>query len=285
MVAQPAGVHGRRHEVVAERVHGHERREPDRVAEVVAVGAARERRAGGRLGREEARLRLAAQHAPHEREGEPGEVRAAAHAAHDHVGLLARHLHLRDRLLADHRLVEADVVEHRAERVVGVLVARGDLDGLGDRDPERAGRVRGLAPARLGGVARRADHGGAPALHHRAPVGLLVVARADHVDDALEAEQAARERQGGAPLAGAGLGREPLHAGLPCWRRPARLRCSACASRPGRRPRTCSRCAPAYRARARGGARGRAASAATACRRRAPARGSRPPGPPTPPGR
>ena len=66
----------------------------------------------------------------------------------------------------------------------------------------------------LGRVARRADHRGAPALHHRAPVGLLVVARADHVDDALEPEQAAGERERRAPLAGAGLGGEPLDAGL-----------------------------------------------------------------------
>ena len=33
-----------------------------------------------------------------------------------------------------------------------------------------------------------------------------------------------------------------------CCRRPARRRCSACASRPGRRPRTCNRCARGYRA-------------------------------------
>ena len=54
--------------------------------------------------------------------------------------------------------------------------------------------------------------------------------------------------------------------GLAGCSRPARRRCSACASRPARRPRTCSRCAPGYRARARAGGRGRAASAARACR-------------------
>ena len=214
VVAQPARVHRRRHEVVPERVHRHQRREPDRVAEVVAVGAARERGAGGRLRGEEARPRLAAQHAPHEREREPGEVRAAAHAAHHHVRLVARHLDLGQRLLADHGLVQADVVQDRAERVVRAGVAGGDLDRLRDRDAERAGRMRGLAAPRLGGVAGRADHARAPALHHRAAVGLLVVARADHVDHALEPEQAAGERQRRAPLARARLGGEPLDAGL-----------------------------------------------------------------------
>ena len=56
-------------------------------------------------------------------------------------------------------------------------------------------------------------------------------------------------------------------------RRPAGRRCSACASRPARRPRTCSRCAPASRARPRGAGRGTAASGATAGRRRGPASG------------
>ena len=107
VVAEPAGVDRRRHEVVAERVHRHQRRHPDRVAEVVAVLAARQRRAGGRLGREEAHLRAAAQDGADERERQPGEVRAAADAADDHVGLLAGHLHLLDRLLPDHGLVQA----------------------------------------------------------------------------------------------------------------------------------------------------------------------------------
>ena len=57
---------------------------------------------------------------------------------------------------------------------------------------------------------------------------------------------------------------------LACCSRPAAPRCSACASRRARRPRTCSRCAPACRAPARGGARGTAATASTGGRRRGP---------------
>ena len=55
VVAKAAGVDRRRDEVVAERVHRHQRRQPGGVAEVVAVDAAGQRRAGGRLGGDEAR--------------------------------------------------------------------------------------------------------------------------------------------------------------------------------------------------------------------------------------
>src|SRR6266513_108615 len=49
-----ARAHGRRHEVVAERVHRHQRRQPDGVPEVVPVGAAGQGGTGGRLGGHEA---------------------------------------------------------------------------------------------------------------------------------------------------------------------------------------------------------------------------------------
>ena len=53
-------------------------------------------------------------------------------------GNAARELHLGDRLLPDHGLVEQHVVEHAAERVGGVVAAGGVLDRLGDRDAEAA---------------------------------------------------------------------------------------------------------------------------------------------------
>ena len=207
-------MHGWRHEVVTERVHRHQRRHPDGVAEVVAVDAAGERRACGRLGCEEPRLGVAPQNLPDERERQAREVRPAADAPDDHVWLLAGHRHLRDRLLADDRLVQAHVVEHRAKRVVGVIALGGDLDGLGDRDPERPRRMARVGFAGLRQIRRRAVDGCAPGLDHRAAIGLLVVARADHEHLALDAEQRACERERGAPLPGAGLRREPLDPGL-----------------------------------------------------------------------
>ena len=65
----------------------------------------------------------------------------------------------------------------------------------------------------LGDVRRRAVHGRAPGLHHRSPVRLLVIARADHPDLAFEPEQPARERERRSPLPGAGLGRQLLDPG------------------------------------------------------------------------
>ena len=195
VVAQPAGVHRRRHEIVAQRVHGQQWGQPGGVAEVVAEQAAGQRRAGRRFGRDEPGLRLAAQHPARERERQPGEVRATANAADHHVRLVTGQFHLRDRLDADHGLVQQHVVEHRAQRVVGVLVLGRDLDGLGDGDAQRARGVLLLRAAGLRELGRGAVHRGAPGLHHRAPVGLLVVARADHEDLALQPEQGAGERQ------------------------------------------------------------------------------------------
>ena len=61
----------------------------------------------------------------------------------DDVGERAGELHLRERLLADDRLVQEHVVEHAAERVGRVLAPRRVLDRLGDRDPEAARASRG----------------------------------------------------------------------------------------------------------------------------------------------
>ena len=54
----------------------------------------------------------------------------------------------------------------------------------------------------------------APGLHHEPPERLLVEADADHVDLAFQAEEAARHGERAAPLARAGLGRQPLDAEL-----------------------------------------------------------------------
>ena len=112
MVAQAAGVDGRRHEAVAERVHLDQRRQADRVAEVVGVAAAGQGRAGFGLDGEDARRAALAQLLADERKGQPGEVRAAADAADHHVGVLPCEVHLLERFLADDRLVQQHVVEH-----------------------------------------------------------------------------------------------------------------------------------------------------------------------------
>src|SRR5450756_534780 len=104
-----------RDEVVAERVHEQLRRHARLVAKVVAVLAGRERRASLRLDRDQTRVALAFELAAVVRERDAREVASAAHAADDDVGLVLGELHLSDALLADDRLVQTHMVEHRAE--------------------------------------------------------------------------------------------------------------------------------------------------------------------------
>ena len=102
------------------------------------------RRTGGRLDRDHPDVPLVAQLLADEREGDAGEVRAAAGAADHDVGISVGHLHLLDRLEADDGLVHEHVVEHAAERIFGVGVLGRDLDRFGNRDAEAARRIRML---------------------------------------------------------------------------------------------------------------------------------------------
>ena len=91
----------------------------------------------------------------------------------------------------------------------------GVLDGLADREPERAGVVRRLGedlPPVLRVEARAGHDLGAVRLHEDPPVRLLVVARPDHVHLDLEVEDRPGEGERAPPLAGPRLGREPGHA-------------------------------------------------------------------------
>ena len=103
-------------------------------------------------------------------------------------------------LEADHGLVQQDVVEDGAERVVRVRPGGRVAHRVADRRAERSGVVRV--------VDRRRDDLATPDLHHHPSVRLLFVRRPDHVDLAFEAEQRRGERQRAPPLAGAGLRRQ-----------------------------------------------------------------------------
>src|SRR5260370_22181094 len=81
VVTEAAGMDALRNEAVAESVHLHQRRHLPRVAKVVGVLAARNRRAGLWLRGEEAGLGLALQPVAQERERQAGEVAAAADTA------------------------------------------------------------------------------------------------------------------------------------------------------------------------------------------------------------
>ena len=141
VVAQPAGVDARRHEAVAQRVHLDQRRQ---------LASCRRSRSGtGRgssTGRSAARRPRSGSPCPSslcadEGERQAGEIAAAADAADHHVGEVADQLHLLLRLQADDGLVQHHVVQHAAERVLGVLAGDGRLDRLADGDAQAAGAV------------------------------------------------------------------------------------------------------------------------------------------------
>ena len=217
MVAQAARVQGRRHEVVAQREHLEERRGHGHVAEVVPVLSLRQGRARGRLHGHQPRLLSLHQILSREGKRDSGEVGSASGAPDDHVGVFPGQLHLLQGFQADHRLVQADVVEHASQRVAGSGVRHGVLDRLGDRDAQGSGGV-GVLRAKLAselGLARRTRMNGcSPGFHGHAAVGLLPVAGAHHVDVALDVEQLAGQGQGTSPLAGTGFGGQALDPGL-----------------------------------------------------------------------
>lgn len=108
---------------------------------------------------------------------------------------------------ADDGLMKQDVIEDRAEGVVGVGGLQGLLDGLADGDAERTVGIGGFGEdgAAGGGLAGGAGvDGGAPGSHHRGAVGFLIVAATGHVEVAAEAEAGAGVGERAAPLAGAG---------------------------------------------------------------------------------
>ena len=196
-------------EVAAESIHLCERSDLAGVAEVIGVFASGERRAGGRLNRNEVRVLLTADLIAHERGDKAAEVGAAAGAADDDVGVFVIHLHCRLGFNADYALMQQHLVEHRAEHVAAVVGGDGGFDCFGDSAAERAGGVGHLGEYRsacIGGVAGAGDYLCAEGLNDVLAEGLLIVAALDHVDGKVEAEVSAGHRERRAPLTCTGLG-------------------------------------------------------------------------------
>ena len=211
VVPETARVDGVRDEVLAQRVHLHERGQSRHVAVVVSELALGHGRAGGRFDGHDPRLRPG-QVLADERERQTGEVGAAPGAPEDEVGRgLPEHLELFEGLLADDRLVQAHVVEDGTQGVAGLGVARRHLDRLRHRHTQRTGGVGVLGeegPARLGQVGGARVDGRAEGLHEHPAVRLGLEGRLDLPDLHLDAEGLTGERQRRAPLTGAGLGGE-----------------------------------------------------------------------------
>src|SRR6202030_3749812 len=146
-------------------------------AEIIGVLAARQARAGRGLAGDDARLGTVTQARADKREGNTGEIAAAAGAADDDVGIVAGHLELRHRLLPDDGLVQQYMVEDAAEGIFGAGVLRGDFHRLADGDPQAPRRIRMLRqilPPGICFLTGARDALGAPSLHQRLAVGLLL---------------------------------------------------------------------------------------------------------------
>ena len=142
------------------------------------------------------------------------------------------------------------VVEHAAQRVAGLGVRGGHLDGLGDGDAQRPGAVGiGLEDGPAGGGQRCWASGGPS--RRRSPssaAGTASGRRRPRPARSRTPGRTGRRRRPGPCPTGRRRSRWSASARRP-WRcsTPAAPRCWACASRPARRPRTCSRSGPACR--------------------------------------
>jgi len=199
----------RRDEVVAEGVHLEHRGQLRRIAEIEGIHAFGHAGAGHRFDGQEARRLAVSQALADEREVQAGHVAAAAGAPDHNVGVVVGQGHLQQRFLADHRLMQQDVVEHTAQAVLGVGVPGGDLHRLADGNAQAAGAVGVLRQDVAPGVGQGGGAGvnlRAEAFHQDAAVGLLVVADLDHEDLDLDPEHGPGHRQRRSPLACAGFG-------------------------------------------------------------------------------
>ena len=152
-----------------------------------------------------------------ERECYSGERRTAAARRKNNIRPVAGIFKLLLRFLANDRLMQGNVIEHRAQRVIGIGARCGFFNRLGNCDAERAliVRVPGKQIATgLRHVRRTGDHLGTPCLHHRAAERFLLIADLDHVNADVNAKHLPGKRHRRPPLSGAGLGSNALDARL-----------------------------------------------------------------------
>ncbi len=109
------------------------------------------------------------------------------------------------------------MVEHGTKGVLGIVGLGRQLHRFTDGDAETArviGVLRQYGAAGVGEIGRGGDALGPVGAHQCLPIGLLLIGHLDLEYLHLETEQAAGERQGRAPLAGAGFGGQTAGAGF-----------------------------------------------------------------------
>ena len=101
--------------------------------------------------------------------------------------------------------MQQHVVEHAAQRILGVGLLHGDFHRFADGDAQAAvavGVLRQDRTAGLGLLAGAGRHPRAEALHHHPAIGLLVIAHLHHVDLHLDSQKRACHGERRAPLPG-----------------------------------------------------------------------------------
>ena len=146
---------------------------------------------------------------PHKRIGYPSEIGSTAETAYHHIRPFPRHLHLLLRLEADYGLMQGDMIQHTAQRVLATRHRRRQLHRLRNRSTQTTlmiGRLCQNSPPSLGRHTWRSHYLSTPYLHQRPAVGFLFITQLDHVHGQFQPEYIGRVCQGSTPLSGPGLG-------------------------------------------------------------------------------
>ena len=141
VVTQTTGVEPGWCELAAQCVHFGQWRHARGVAKIVGIGATCQGRACGRFHGHDARFLTTTQGVSNEWERNACKVGATACTANDDVRPGICHLHLHDGFLANDRLMQQHVVEHRTQRVLGVVALHGQFDCFGNGDAQAARMV------------------------------------------------------------------------------------------------------------------------------------------------
>ena len=142
MIPQSAGVNRGWDELVSQRVHHQERCIAGNISKIIFAGTFSQSRTGARFDRNQSQvLSCSTEFVSEKRESQAGEIASASMTRDDDIGVVSRLFHLLQRLLPDDRLMQKDMVEYAAQRVLGVIALDCILDRFRNGKPKTSGRV------------------------------------------------------------------------------------------------------------------------------------------------
>ncbi len=186
VIAQAPRVDARRHEVMSQGVHLHDRRITRSITIIVGVRPFGQGRTGGRLDGNAAQIcRPLVSRRLVGKKGEGNTAKAGATTARtkDHVRIEANLVELFLGFEANHGLMQQHMVEDRTQGVTGIRVGCCLFNSLGNCQTKRALTIRisgQRSAARVGQIGRRGKDFRPPGLHHRATERLLLITDINH---------------------------------------------------------------------------------------------------------